>query len=48
MSQVATWLLNVASSLYSNISNWGYIGLGIIAFPILRKLVNLAKSIFHF
>lgn len=48
MTQVVTWLLSVASMLYSTLPDWGYIGLAILAFPILRKLVNLAKIFFQF
>lgn len=48
MSEVASWMLNVATTLYTNISTWGYIGFAIISFPIIRKLINLAKRIFSF
>ena len=48
MAQVVSWLLSVATTLYTTLPSWGYIGLAVIAFPIMRKLVNLAKTIFHF
>lgn len=48
MVEVASWLLQAASRLYTAMSGWGYIGLAIISFPIIRKLLNLARRIFQF
>lgn len=48
MSSVTTWLLSCATQLYNLFIHGGYIGLSIVAFPILRKLCNMLKSFFSF
>lgn len=43
--QVVDWLVNdVAKPLWNMFLNGGYIGLWIILFPILRKLVSIMKQ----
>lgn len=48
MVQVASWLLSVASALYTTLPSWGPIGLAVIFFPLLRKLIRLLQRIFSF
>lgn len=48
MAQVVSWLTSAASMLYSCFINGGYIGLAIVAFPIMRKLCNMLKNFFTF
>ena len=48
LTLVSTWLLSVATYLFNTLPSWGVIGLAVISFPILRKLISLAKIFFKF
>lgn len=44
LTQVAEWLVFLWKSIWEMCLNGGYIGLAIILFPILRKLVSIMKQ----
>ena len=41
---VVVWLVEVAKDLWEFFLNGGYIGMAVILFPILRKLVSIMKQ----
>lgn len=48
LTLVSTWLMSVATFLFNTLPTWGVIGLAVISFPIMRKLIALAKIFFKF
>lgn len=44
LTEVAEWLIYTWKLIWDMLLNGGYIGLAIILFPILRKLVSIMKQ----
>lgn len=42
--QVTEWLIEIAKKLWTFFLNGGYIGLWIILFPIIKKVVSIMRQ----
>lgn len=42
--EVTVWLVDIAKELWEFFLNGGYIGMAIILFPIVRRLVSVMKQ----